>query len=234
MHYRDLIPDRQGGRFIASHIHIPKGGPVPDYVHYHRIRFQMIYCYRGWVRVVYEDQGPAFVMRAGDCVLQPPGIRHRVLDCSPGLEVIEVSCPADHETRVEHELTLPTSSRRPERDFDGQRFVQHQAGKASWQSWRRAGFEARDCGIAAATRNLAEVRVVRPTEATSVEGLAHEGELLFWFILKGEADLRLEGQPDHELAAGDACALPPGLRHGLFNCSADLEWLEVTLPNVSA
>ena len=71
MHYRDLLPARQGGRFIASHITIPDGGPVPDYVHHHRIRFQVIYCRRGWVRVVYEDQGPPFVLEAGDCVLQP-------------------------------------------------------------------------------------------------------------------------------------------------------------------
>jgi hypothetical protein len=38
MQYRDLIPGRLGGRFIASHIRIPDGGDVPDYVHYHRIR----------------------------------------------------------------------------------------------------------------------------------------------------------------------------------------------------
>jgi catechol 2,3-dioxygenase-like lactoylglutathione lyase family enzyme len=68
MRYRDLIPGRWAGHFIASHIQIPVGGPVPDYVHYHDVRFQMIYCHRGWVRVVYEDQGPSFVMRAGDCV----------------------------------------------------------------------------------------------------------------------------------------------------------------------
>ena len=64
MRYRDLIPDRQGGRFIASHIQIPNGGSVPDYVHFHNIHFQMIYCYKGWVRLVYEDQGPAFVERS--------------------------------------------------------------------------------------------------------------------------------------------------------------------------
>ena len=29
MLYRDLIPDRQNGRFIASHISIPEGGPCP-------------------------------------------------------------------------------------------------------------------------------------------------------------------------------------------------------------
>jgi catechol 2,3-dioxygenase-like lactoylglutathione lyase family enzyme len=37
--YRDLIPGRLGGRFIASHIVVPQGGPVADWVHYHKIRF---------------------------------------------------------------------------------------------------------------------------------------------------------------------------------------------------
>ena len=113
MRYRDLLPDRQGGRFIASHIAIPDGGPVPDYVHYHRIRFQLIYCHRGWVRVVYEDQGEPFVLQAGDCVLQPPEIRHRVLEASPGLEVVELSCPAEHVTMVEHGFDLPTDGPAP-------------------------------------------------------------------------------------------------------------------------
>src|SRR5215216_637983 len=37
MMYRDLIPDRLGGRVIASHIRIVEGGDVPDSVHYHRV-----------------------------------------------------------------------------------------------------------------------------------------------------------------------------------------------------
>jgi quercetin dioxygenase-like cupin family protein len=80
MLYRDLIPGRLGGRYIASLISIPKGGPVADWVHFHRIALQLIYVRSGWVRVVYEDQGEPFVMRAGDLVLQPPQIRHRVLE----------------------------------------------------------------------------------------------------------------------------------------------------------
>src|SRR5690349_7367988 len=103
MRYRDLLPGRQGGRFIASAIRIDQGGPVPDYVHYHRVRFQLLYCVRGWVRVVYEGQGDPFVMAPGDCVLQPPRIRHRVLESSPGLEVIEVAGPAEHETLADHD-----------------------------------------------------------------------------------------------------------------------------------
>ena len=110
MVYRDLLPEREGGRFIASHITIADGGPVPDYVHHHDIRFQVIHCVRGWVRVVYEDQGEPFTMHAGDTVLQPPHIRHRVLESSPGLEVFEVTAPAEHPTFVEHDITLPTGA----------------------------------------------------------------------------------------------------------------------------
>ena len=75
MYYRDLIPGRYGGRFIASHIRIPAGGPVPDYVHHHSVEFQLIFCVNGWVRVAYEDQGEPMVLNPGDCFLQPPHIR---------------------------------------------------------------------------------------------------------------------------------------------------------------
>src|SRR4051812_30824694 len=80
MMYRDLIPDRLDGKLIASHIRLADGGPVPDYVHFHKTVFQIIYCLRGRIRVVYEDQGPPFWLGPGDCVLQPPEIRHRVLE----------------------------------------------------------------------------------------------------------------------------------------------------------
>jgi hypothetical protein len=42
MLYRDLLPSRQGGRFIASHIRIPDARHVPDEVTYHNIHFQLI------------------------------------------------------------------------------------------------------------------------------------------------------------------------------------------------
>src|SRR4030095_14859961 len=117
MQYRDLIPSRLGGRFIASHIRIPEGGPVPDYVHFHRIRFQMIYCKTGWARLVYEDQGEPFLFHAGDCVLQPPEIRHRVLEASDGLEVLEIGCPAPHETFPAHAKNPPPTPPAPEGGF---------------------------------------------------------------------------------------------------------------------
>lgn len=229
MHYRDLLPSRQGGRFIASHVVILEGGPVPDYVHHHNIRFQMIYCAAGWVRLVYQDQGEPFVLAAGDCVLQPPHIRHQVLESSPGLEVIEIGCPAAHETGVDHEISLPTSDVRPDRDFGGQRFVRHHAASAQWEPWRLTGFECRDTGIGAATDGLAGARVVRGGASTP-ERVSHDGELQFWYVLSGSAVLDVDGRDPEQLAKAVAVAVPAGLPYSLGEPSSDLEFLEVTLP----
>ena len=230
MRYRDLVPDRQGGSFIASHIQIPGGGPVPDYVHFHKVRFQMIYCYKGWVRVVYEDQGPPFVMQAGDCVLQPPRIRHRVLESSPGLEVIEIGCPANHETFADPDLALPTSPLRPDRDFSGQRFVRHVAAEATWQPFRLEGFECRDIGIAAATNGLAGVRVARLRGAPPKKRYRHDADFLFTFVLSGSLTLDVDGRGARPATDGTAFVLPPGNLYAFSDCSSDLELLEVALP----
>lgn len=230
MQYRDLIPSRLGGRFIASHIRIPEGGPVPDYVHFHKVRFQMIYCRKGWTRLVYEDQGEPFLLAAGDCVLQPPEIRHRVLEASPGLEVIEIGCPAVHETFADHVLALPTPHLLPGRLFGGQRFVRHVAAAATSTPWRSEDFEARDTGIGAATEGLAGVRVVRPTSGRPAQAtVAHSGELLFLFILQGGLRLRGETLGEQPLTADESCVLPPDVGF-VLEASSDLEMLEVTLP----
>lgn len=224
MQYRDLIPDRQGGRFIASHIRVPNGGPVPDYVHFHELRFQVIYCHRGWVRALYEGQGEAFVMEAGDCVLQPPRIRHRVLECSAGFEVIELGSPAYHETRADHDLELPSSA--PPRANGGQRFVHHRAAAASWGPAPYAGWLARDLEIDAATGGLASARVLRPASPDARVAATHTGELLWGCVLRGAATL----DGEHRLEETDAFAIPPDRPFELAASTADLEWMLVTVP----
>jgi quercetin dioxygenase-like cupin family protein len=229
MRYRDLLPGRLGGRYIASHISIPAGGPVPDYVHYHRICFQLIYCRQGRVRVVYEDQGDPFVMEAGDCVLQPPEIRHRVLEASDGLEVVEVTLPAEHQTLADHDLALPTGRVLPSRDFGGQRFVRHVAATAAWAPAGEPGVEARDTGIAAATEGLADVRVLRATAAATITVQPHT-ELWFGFVLAGSARLDRDGNPvGDRLVPGDALAVPSGATAVLADPSPGLELLQVTV-----
>jgi quercetin dioxygenase-like cupin family protein len=229
MQYRDLIPGRHGGRFIASHIRIAEGGPVPDYVHFHRIRFQMIFCHRGWVRVVYEGQGAPFVMQAGECVLQPPGIRHRVLESSAGLEVVEIACPAAHETVVDHEIELPTAEIQPARRFGGQRFVRHAAGTATWTPWWADGLVSCELGIEGATDGLASAHLVRSGPECVATQIENDAELLLLFVRSGRLDVQLGGRPADTLGAGDSVALPRGEGFALHRCSNDMELLVVRL-----
>ncbi len=229
MQYRDLIPGRLGGRFVASHIRIPDGGPVPDYVHFHKVRFQMIYGKAGWARLVYEDQGPPFLLEAGDCVLQPPEIRHRVLEASDGLEVIEIGGPALHETRADHEQSLPTPHVRPERLFGGQQFVRHIARNAAWQPGPWAGCLTRDTGIAAATQGLAAVRVIKAEPMPQPVSYTHAGEFLFLFVLQGKLAVNSRAADNYLLRAGDSCVLPAGREYNL-RAATSLEILVVSLP----
>lgn len=230
MNYRDLIPDRQGGRFIASHIRIPDGGPVPDYVHFHKVRFQLIFVASGWVKVVYEDQGEPFVMEAGDCVLQPPTIRHRVLESSDGLEVIEIGCPAEHDTIAEHVITLPTGRTLPDREYGGQLFVRHRAASSAWDPFRVDGFVTQDLGIGHATHGLAGARVIEPRGGNRMPRSVIDNEFLFTYVLSGRADLETGAQPPQPLEAGDSFVIPADLPFALSGISADARFLEVSLP----
>ncbi|MEL6295762.1 MAG: cupin domain-containing protein [Pseudomonadota bacterium] len=229
MHYRDLIPDRLGGSIIASHIRIPDGGPVPDTVHYHTVGFQLIYCYRGWVDLVYEDQGEPFRLHAGNCVIQPPEIRHRVLYASDNIEVIEIGVPAEHITTIDHDMTLPNGPANPDRIFEGQRFVHHNADEIEWRSFRLPGFISRDTTIADNTQGVAGVHVARPNGEETL-WTNHDSDILFTFVLDGTMTLEGEGRTPQPLQAGDAFVIPPDFPNRYADPSDDLELLEVSLP----
>ena len=202
MQYRDLIPDRLGGRVIASHIRIPEGGPVADYVHFHAIRFQMTYCYKGWVRLVYEDQGEPFVMRAGECVLQPPNFDTASSSARPDSRSSRsVVRRSTRRTRTMM-MSLPTPSLRLQRNFGGQRFV-----------WDRSTAD----GIATASGGVASVRVVHgATRTASVH-------------LEGAMTVTCEDASER-VSAGAAFVVPAQRRFELRDGTPDLAWLEVALP----
>ena len=233
MMYRDLVPSRLGGAMIASHIRIPDGGPVPDMVHFHKVGFQLIFCLKGWVDVVYEDQGPPIRLTAGDCFIQPPEIRHRVLEASEGIEVIEIGVPAEHVTEIDHEMELPTPTLRPEREWQGQRFVHNVAKGADWQPFRLPGYVARDTTINANTKGVAGVQVVRKGQG-SPGWAVHDADILFGFVIAGEMLLEGEGKDPFRLTAGDAYVIPPGMRTHWAAPSEDVEILEVALPGTFA
>ncbi|MGB7244218.1 MAG: cupin [Sulfitobacter sp.] len=228
MHYRDLIPSRLGGSIIASHIRIPDGGPVPDMVHYHTVGFQLIFCYKGWVDILYEDQGDMIRLHAGDCVTQPPEIRHRVVHASAEIEVIEIGVPAEHVTTIDHDFTLPNGAGDPAREWQGQTFVHHVKETATWAPFRIPGFRARDTGITAGTKGIAGIQVVRYENGTP-PAATHDADIHFTFVMEGVMTLSAAGQPDRDLQPGDAFVIPPGMMAQYKDCSADLELLEVGL-----
>lgn len=229
MHYRDLIPSRLGGGVIASHIRIPDGGPVPDMVHFHKVGFQLIFCYRGWVDVVYEDQGSPIRLTAGDCFIQPPEIRHRVLEASEGIEVIEIGVPAEHITEIDHDMELPTPHLRPDREWQGQKFVFNEGANANWTATRLPGFQSRDTTIAYNTKNVAGVNVIRRGQGDPVWA-KHDADIHFTFVMEGTMTLEGEGKDPYKLAPGDAFVTPPGMATRYADPSDDLELLEVALP----
>ncbi|MEH6652369.1 MAG: cupin domain-containing protein [Motiliproteus sp.] len=93
--YRDLgIAEASNGDVVAHVIRAKEGHSATGQWHMHDCTFQMIYILKGWVRFEYEGQGEK-LLNSGDSVLQPAGIRHREIEHSADLELIEIVSPAD-------------------------------------------------------------------------------------------------------------------------------------------
>lgn len=220
--YRDLLPSRLGGRWIASHIRAARGGPVKDRVHHHAVRLQLIYCLSGEAQLVYEDQGPPFPLRAGDLVMQPPGLPHQVIEASAGFEVVEIASPAWHPTSIDHAIALPSTEGAPGRLRSGQRFL-HAVGDRCPRELLPTGVEARDLGLHAASGGLATARALRFQGVGAVE-LRDADDLRFLFVCEGEGTI--DGPKRAELATHDAVALPRG--RFVLTGAPGLRVLEVT------
>jgi mannose-6-phosphate isomerase-like protein (cupin superfamily) len=97
--YRDLGIAAATNGLARAHVikMIPPCDPaVVSKRHYHDVEFQMIYVLKGWIKGEYE--GEVVTMREGSCWLQPPKIKHTVLDYSPDCELLEIILPADFDT----------------------------------------------------------------------------------------------------------------------------------------
>jgi len=97
--YRDLGIAAASGGLCQAHV-IRMLSPTTDEVrkrHLHEPELQLIYVLKGWVKNEFDGEGIQ-MMSAGSCWLQPPGIRHTVLDYSPDVELLEIIVPADFKT----------------------------------------------------------------------------------------------------------------------------------------
>ena len=183
---------------------------------------QFIYCWKGWAKLVYEDQGEPFLLRAGDCVLQPPTIRHRVLESSGPLEVIEFGSPAEHPTHADPSVTLPNTTVNRSRRFEGQRFVRFQNRQVNWQS--QGALRFKDTGLNAASNGAVSVRILEL--AAGRLQVDHQGELVFLVVLDGAGRLS-DGADLRPLSTGDTLSLPAGQPFTVEATSGSMQMLEV-------
>jgi quercetin dioxygenase-like cupin family protein len=96
--YRDLgIRDATQGLAVMHVIRAREGTHATGEWHHHQVQLQIVYVLKGWAVFEYEGQG-VHRLEAGTCVHQPPGIRHRELEHSADLELIEIVLPANFET----------------------------------------------------------------------------------------------------------------------------------------
>jgi mannose-6-phosphate isomerase-like protein (cupin superfamily) len=97
--YRDLGVAKATHGMVQAHVirMVPPGEPaVVSKRHYHDVDFQMIYVLKGWMKGEYDGQ--EVTVRQGSCWIQPPRIKHTVLDYSDDCELLEIILPAEFDT----------------------------------------------------------------------------------------------------------------------------------------
>ena len=98
--YRDLGMGKATKGLLQAHVIrlVPPCDPaVVSKRHFHEVDVQMIYVLKGWIKSEFEGQGEV-TMREGAAWLQPPRIKHTVLDYSDDCELLEIISPAKFKT----------------------------------------------------------------------------------------------------------------------------------------
>jgi len=100
--YRDLgIEAGTNGEYVA-HVIRANGEEEGDQIHEwhnHECRFQMVFILKGWAKFEYEGMGVR-TLREGDCINQIPMLKHREIECSDDLEMLEIVSPANFKTKI--------------------------------------------------------------------------------------------------------------------------------------
>ena len=99
-HYRDLgFADATNGLAQAHVIRLigPCDPAEVSKLHFHDVDFQMVYVLKGWVKTYMEGQGES-LMEQGSAWIQPPRIKHLIMDYSDDVELLEVILPAEFKT----------------------------------------------------------------------------------------------------------------------------------------
>jgi hypothetical protein len=98
--YRDLGFAEATNGLAQAHVIRLIGPCDPAQVsklHFHDVDFQMVYVLKGWVKTYMEGHGES-LMEQGSAWIQPPRIKHLIMDYSDDVELLEVILPAEFKT----------------------------------------------------------------------------------------------------------------------------------------
>ena len=126
------------------------------------------------------------------------------------MEVVEIGVPAEHVTEIDHDMTLPTPHLRPDREWQGQRFVHNIGARRLPPPSASRALRRGTPRSAANTRGVASVMVVRP-DGPPPPWTTHDADILFSFVMSGGITLQGEGKDPFRLSPGDAFVIPPGM-----------------------
>ena len=100
--YRDLGIQSGTNEDYVAHVIRANGEEEQDQIHQwhiHECDFQMVYILKGWAKFEYEGVGVR-TLHQGDCVNQVPMTKHREIECSNDLEILEIVSPANFKTTI--------------------------------------------------------------------------------------------------------------------------------------
>jgi mannose-6-phosphate isomerase-like protein (cupin superfamily) len=94
------------------------------------------------------------------------------------------------------------------------------------------GMRVQETTMRQATGALADVRAIRPGEASGLSFAPHEGEQVFGFVIGGTG--RLDYGPGAQLGAADCFVIPPHEAWSLSDTSDDFRLLHVATARLDA
>lgn len=213
---------------------------LTEYSIYHDLKFHMLHCLQGSVRLVYELQGPPFVFSAGDILLEPPLIRHQVLEKSTDLRILEFSSPVERATYAEFETQLPTYNYDPEAKFCGQNFKHFRRQDAIFTNafgmWASNCWKCCNTLVDEASGNKLSAVIYVLDDSRPISALAtntyfkHSAGMLYFRIIAGYMDIFINLARSKKHYAGSTVILNSTDAVKIGRCSANIEFVAVATP----
>lgn len=220
---RDLGLAAASGRLLhAEHRRMRGGGKAPAPPR-DDLDFRFLYVLKGTVTIA-SDAGGRHTLRAGSVALHSRLPHHAESGHSQDFEVIEITAPAPSASAPRGARAGPVAAPRT-------RYLHLSPQSFVVGAGPRRYFAYRDLETADFTGRRIHLHVVKAMEPMpgGTGWHTHTMSQLF-VVLKGWAVLRVEGQGERKMHAGDAMCLTAGMRHDVPAYSADYEVLEMCVP----